>query len=159
MGGYLNEGKQRDEQGKHGKQSKHTKQRKSSKQLESQAKSMCACSGEHAGEYSDGEARWDHVQRFLNMCTNMMTPRHYASMGTGKRLSCASFGRALARSGMSHLCGSMVAGLAVWRDNLLATRCEYPIFALPPVTPARDQRRAAGEFHSQSLRAARLNVE
>ena len=33
---------------------------------------------------------------------------------------------------MSHLCDSTVAGPAVRRDNVLATRCEYPPFRYPP---------------------------
>ena len=45
-------------------------------------------------------------------------PRHC----TGKRLSRAIFLRPSTRSGMSHLCDSTVAGLAVRKDNALATR-------------------------------------
>ena len=33
---------------------------------------------------------------------------------------------------MSHLCDSTVAGLTARRDNVLASKCEYPPFRYPP---------------------------
>ena len=43
----------------------------------------------------------------------------------------SQIGRALTRSGKSHLCGSTVASPASRRDNALATRCEYVPFRDP----------------------------
>ena len=37
---------------------------------------------------------------------------------------------------MSHLCDSTVAGLTARRDNVLASKCEYPPFSYPPFTCA-----------------------
>ena len=42
------------------------------------------------------------------------------------------FDRPLTTSGTSHLCESTVAGLAVRRDNVLATRCEPLLSVTPP---------------------------
>ena len=36
----------------------------------------------------------------------------------------AQFGRPSTRDGMLRLCDSTVAGLAMWRDNVLASKCE-----------------------------------
>ena len=50
---------------------------------------------------------------------------------TGKRLSrtiWSSFNKAR----MSHLCDSTVAGPTAQRDNVLASKCEYPPFRYPP---------------------------
>ena len=41
------------------------------------------------------------------------------------------FGRALRRSGMSHLCDSTVPGLAAQRDSVLASKCKYPLSVTP----------------------------
>ena len=56
---------------------------------------------------------------------------------TGKRLS-----RILVvlstRKGMQHLCDSTVAGPGARRDNVLASKCQYPPFRYPPLLkPAR----------------------
>ena len=38
---------------------------------------------------------------------------------------------------MLHLCDSTVAGPAAQRDNVLASKCEYPPFHYPPFKPAQ----------------------
>ena len=38
---------------------------------------------------------------------------------------------------MSHLCDSTVAGPTARRDNVLASKCEYPPFRYPPFKCAR----------------------
>ena len=38
---------------------------------------------------------------------------------------------------MSHLCDSTVASLTAWRENALASKCEYPPFGYPAFEPAR----------------------
>ena len=44
----------------------------------------------------------------------------------------AQVGRPSTRYGMSHLCDSTVASPAMRRDNVLASKCEYPPFLYPP---------------------------
>ena len=44
----------------------------------------------------------------------------------------APFGRGLNKERMSHLCDSTVAGPTAQRDNVLASKCEYPPFRYPP---------------------------
>ena len=51
---------------------------------------------------------------------------------TGKRLS-RTFWSALHKERMSHLCDSTVAGPTARRDNVLASKCEYPPFRYPPL--------------------------
>ena len=46
-------------------------------------------------------------------------------------VACNLIGRPSTKSGMSHLCDSMVAGPDVHRDNVLASRCKYPPFRYP----------------------------
>ena len=50
---------------------------------------------------------------------------------TGKRLSRAIWS-SFNKERMSHLCGSTVAGPTARRDNVLASKCEYPPFRYPP---------------------------
>ena len=38
---------------------------------------------------------------------------------------------------MLHLCDSTVAGSATRRDNVVASKCEYPLFRYAPFEPAR----------------------
>ena len=49
----------------------------------------------------------------------------------------ALFGRPSARKGLSHLCDNAVAGPTARRDNVLASKCEYPPFRYPPFKCAR----------------------
>ena len=61
---------------------------------------------------------------------------------TGKRLSrtlWSSF-----KEKMSHLCDSTVAGLTARRDNVLASKCEYPPFRYPPFKCALNYQDGAG---------------
>ena len=50
---------------------------------------------------------------------------------TGKRLSRAIWS-SFNKERMSHLCDSTVAGPTARRDNVLASKCEYPPFRYPP---------------------------
>ena len=50
---------------------------------------------------------------------------------TGKQLSRAIWS-SFNKERMSHLCDSTVAGPTARRDNVLASKCEYPPFRYPP---------------------------
>ena len=51
---------------------------------------------------------------------------------TGKRLS-RTIWSSFNKERMSHLCDSTVASPTARRDNVLASKCEYPLFRSPPV--------------------------
>ena len=55
---------------------------------------------------------------------------------TDKRLS-RTLWSPLKKERMSHLCDSTVSGPTARRDNILASKCEYPPFRYPPFQCAR----------------------
>ena len=59
---------------------------------------------------------------------------------TGKRLS-HTIWSSFNKDRMSHLCDSTVAGPTARRDNVLASKCEYPPFRYPPFKFAPKKRR------------------
>ena len=69
---------------------------------------------------------------------------------TGKRLS-RTIWSSFNKERMSHLCDSTVAGPTARRDNVLASKCEYPAFRYPLLLNVPDIALKSNIFDTESL--------